>query len=487
MSSPPSDVVESGERRRDLLAALPSMTALLAAAEGDTRFTSFDRETVKDALAAAVGDARRRLLDDGADATPADMAILLEGAWRSLCRERRSRVGRVINATGIVLHTGLGRAPLAPGAQEAIRRAAGYCNLEFDLESGERGRRATYAELLLRRLTGAQAAMIVNNNAAATLLVLAALAKGRDVVVSRGQLVEIGGSYRLPDVMACSGCRMVEVGATNKTRLDDYAQAITADTAMLLRVHASNYRVLGFTEAPTTAELVGLARRNPAGQPLLVYDDLGSGALFDDDLWRAAGEPTVVASLAAGADVVSFSGDKLLGGPQAGIILGKSAILDRLRKSPMSRALRVDKFTIAALEATLELYLDLGRAVEQVLVLRLLHQPDAVLHARAAALHAALCNACPAAAFEIAADTAYAGGGSLPAWPLPTWVVRWRAAGLTESGAAQALRTGDPPVVPRLGEDAVIFDVRTIHDAEIAILASRMADVLTPAGASRHS
>ncbi len=448
---------------RDGRAALPSMTALLTETELDPRFGGEAPAAVADALRTAVGEAR----DDARTGAARETAAILERAAGLLAERRSERLTRVINATGVVLHTGLGRAPLAEIAMRAIRETApGYCNLEFDLKEGTRGRRGQDVERLLRDLTGGEAALVVNNGAAATMLVLAGLARGREVIVSRGQLIEIGGSFRLPEVMAAGGAVLREVGTTNKTRLSDYERAIGERTALLMRVHASNYRIVGFAESPGTAELARLAH----GRGLPLYDDLGSGALRDDELWKAAGEPTVSGSLRAGADVVSFSGDKLLGGPQAGLIVGRKEIVERLRAEPMARALRVDKMTLAALGATLELYLDSQAASREIPVLQHLGAGAEALQARAERLRAALAEACPEERFDTEQEESFAGGGSLPARPMPTWVVRWRPSRISSTEAARRLRLCAPPVVARVAHDAVLFDARTLNDEDVSEL-----------------
>lgn len=457
-----------------VLKNLPSMTALLAHAEAHRRFAHHARVEWKAALTEALADARDALLAGAAVDENASSEALVLAAARRLDHRARNRLHRVVNATGIVLHTGLGRAPLADAARHALHEAAGYCNLEFNLDRGDRGRRGVQLEDMLMRLTGAQDALVVNSNAAATLLVLTGIAAGREAIVSRGQLVEIGGSFRLPDVMACSGCRMREVGTTNKTRLSDYELAITPETALILHVHTSNFRVTGFAESPGISELVGLAH----ARGLVAYDDLGSGALLDDDLWRAAREPTVAASMTAGADLVSFSGDKLLGGPQAGVILGRADLIERLRRHPMARAMRIDKLTIAALQATLELYFDPARAAAEVPALRLLNQPLDVLRPRAERLRQRLAAALPDEVFDVAEDETFAGGGSLPVWPLPTAIVCWRlAAKASADETARALRNADPPVVARIDRDAIVFDVRTLAEDELdfVVAAARAA------------
>lgn len=466
---------QSGDKTR-ALRELPSMTALLKAAMARDDLHHASRRVLTDALRDALETARSRI-SRASDEPAAPSAqsrdtmtksILAEAA-ASVAARRTPRLARVINATGIILHTGLGRSALCDAAVQRLTEATGYCNVEVELDSGERGRRGLFAERLLCELTGAEAALIVNNNAAATMLVLHGLAHGREVIVSRGQLIEIGGSFRLPEVMSAGGAILREVGTTNKTHLRDYEAAIGERTALLMHVHTSNYRVVGFSECPAAAELAALAH----ARELVFFDDLGSGALMDDDLWRQANEPTAMASLRAGADVAAFSGDKLLGGPQCGILLGRSGIIDRLRKSPMARALRVDKLTLAALEATLELYLDPPRARSEIPTLARLTEPIASVEARAQRLQGALVAALSSRlghhAFTVQRDDSFAGGGSLPAWPLPTAVVCWAPPRDRPADAwSRRLRLGSPPVLARVQGDRVLFDVRTVGDAECA-------------------
>jgi L-seryl-tRNA(Ser) seleniumtransferase len=368
-----------------------------------------------------------------------------------LASARRPALRRVVNATGVIVHTNLGRAPLAA---EAIARldetARGYSNLEYDLDDGVRGSRQAHVAGILRRLTGAEAALVVNNNAAAVMLALAALAEGREVLVSRGELIEIGDGFRIPDVLARSGAHLVEVGTTNRTRAADYEAAIGADTAVLLRVHQSNFRVIGFTEQPRVEELADVARRHE----LPLVDDLGSGALVD-----VGDEPTARESLAAGADLVCFSGDKLLGGPQAGIVVGRADLVERLRRHPLQRALRADKLTLAALEGTLALYLD---APERVPVLRMLREDSPVVRARAERL-AALVGG------EVEETVARVGGGALPLAELPSFACA------VEEGLATALRRGDPPVVGIVRDGRLLLDCRTLTEAEVDEAAAAVA------------
>jgi L-seryl-tRNA(Ser) seleniumtransferase len=378
---------------------------------------------------------------------PGDLVLRLR---EELASARAPGLRRVLNATGVLVHTNLGRAPLPAGALERIVGAAGgYSNLELDLASGRRGSRQDHVASLLRRLTDAEAALVVNNNAAALLLALAALADGREVLVSRGELIEIGDGFRIPDVLERSGARLVEVGTTNRTRAGDYERAIGPETAMLLRVHPSNFRVVGFGERATLSELVDVARLHEV--PLL--DDLGSGALVD-----IADEPTARRALADGADLVCFSGDKLLGGPQAGIVLGRGDLVERLRRHPLHRAVRIDKLGLAALEGTLLLYLDPTRALREVPVLRMLHEEPAVVRARAERLAGTLDG-------EVEETVARVGGGALPLAELPSFACA------VEESLAAPLRTGEPAVVGIIRDGRLLLDCRTLADDELDAVA----------------
>jgi L-seryl-tRNA(Ser) seleniumtransferase len=355
---------------------------------------------------------------------------------------RAPQLRRVINATGVIIHTNLGRAPLAEAALDRIREIArGYSNLEYDLGAGARGSRQDHVAGILRRLTGAEAALVVNNNAAAVMLALAALAEGREVLVSRGELIEIGDGFRIPDVLERSGARLREVGTTNRTRAADYEASIGPDTAVLLRVHQSNFRVVGFTEQPRLEELAQVAQSHK----LPLVDDLGSGVLLD-----IADEPTARASLAAGADLVSFSGDKLLGGPQAGIVVGRADLVEKLRRHPLQRALRADKLTLAALEGTLTLALD---SPDEIPVLRMLREPAQTVRARAERLAAQVGG-------EVEQTVARAGGGALPLTELPSFACA------VEEELAAKLRAGDPPVIAVVRDGRTLLDCRTLTDTE---------------------
>jgi L-seryl-tRNA(Ser) seleniumtransferase len=446
-------------------------------------------DRVMEAIAASVPRARaaaaaRRAIDEaraairaGAGAESFDSVV--KRASSILAEEGRAELGRVINATGVMIHTNLGRVPLGRVQLDAVAEiAGGYSNLEYDVARGRRGDRYSHASRLLCEATGAEAALVVNNNAAAVLLVLAALCGGRDVVISRGELIEIGGEFRIPDVLSASGARLVEVGTTNRTHLADYERAIGTDTAAILKVHPSNYRVVGFTATVEGRELARLAR----GRGVLFLHDLGSGLLdFSADTsaeasWLAA-EPPVGLALSDGADLVTFSGDKLLGGPQCGVILGRAELVARLSGHPLLRALRVDKMTLAALEATLRSYLH-GRAQELPLWRMALATGDE-LEARARSLAAALNDAVAdeGVKAEAVASRAVAGGGSLPGTDIPSWAV---AVSHPERSAAEierALRQGEPPVIGRIEDDLLLLDLRTVDPADDR----RVAELVTEA------
>jgi L-seryl-tRNA(Ser) seleniumtransferase len=391
------------------------------------------------AARAALERARAAIRAGGEPGDPVELALAeIHGA-------RRPSLRRAINATGVVIHTNLGRAPLPAVSVERIVEVAGYSNLELDLATGKRGSRHDHLDAILARLTGAEAALVVNNCAAAVMLALAALGEGREVVVSRGELIEIGDGFRIPDVLVRSGARLVEVGTTNRTRVADYERAIGADTAVLLRVHQSNFRVVGFTEQPTLAELAGVARAHD----LPLIDDLGSGALLE-----LGDEPTAASSVAAGADLVCFSGDKLLGGPQAGIVVGRADLVDRLRRHPLQRALRADKLALAALEGLLGLCLDPERARREIPVIAMLDAPGGVVRARAERL-ASLVGG------EVEETVARVGGGALPLAELPSFACA------VEEGLAAHLRLGDPAVVGVVRDGRLLLDARTIADSEV--------------------
>jgi L-seryl-tRNA(Ser) seleniumtransferase len=411
---------------------LPSVDELLR----DERLSAEPHDLVVVAARTVLERARADIVAGTSPAPIADLVL------EELARARRPSLRRVLNATGVLVHTNLGRAPLADAAlARVVAVGSGYSNLEYDLERGARGSRQDHLGELLGRLTGAEAALVVNNNAAAVLLALAALAEGREVVVSRGELIEIGDGFRIPDVLVRSGARLVEVGTTNRTRAADYEAAIGPDTALLLRVHQSNFRVVGFSERPPLADLADVARRHD----LPLVDDLGSGSLA-----RIGDEPTPAESLGAGADLVCFSGDKLLGGPQAGVVVGRAELVERLRRHPLQRALRADKLTLAALEGTLALGPESRNSVP---VLRMLDEPVEAVRARAGRL-AELVGG------EVEDTVARVGGGALPLAELPS------AACAVEEQLAEALRLGDPPVVALVRDGRTLLDCRTLTDEE---------------------
>lgn len=452
---------------------LPAVHRLLAEPDVADALAALPRPVVVDAARQVLDEARRAI---AAGAPVPEPATLAQQTVQRLAPLRDSGLRRVINATGIVLNTNLGRAPLPATAVAAIAAHAGhYANLEYDLATGERGSRHDHLEPLLRTLTGAEAALVVNNNAAAVLLVASACATGREIVVSRGQLIEIGGSFRLPDVIAMSGARLVEVGTTNRTHRRDYVSAIGADTGLLLRSHTSNYRIDGFTAEVTAAEMAAIGRDH--GVP--TCEDLGSGQLLDLTAFGLPPEPTVQDSVRTGLDLVTFSGDKLLGGPQAGIIVGRKDAVARLRHHPLLRALRPDKLTLTALAATLQLYLrpEGWQAVPTVAMLSL---PAAVLQAPADALRAALAAVAGAEA-EVAAEAGHsqAGGGSWPGVSLPTWTVTLTPTRLTAAHLARRLRQGRVPVITRVHDERLWLDVRTLLPGDAELLPELLAEALT--------
>jgi len=411
---------------------------------------AFGAEAAVEALRSGADAVRARLAAGEDVADPADT---IESMTRTALQGRaRGSLRPVINATGVVIHTNLGRAPLADAAIERVTSLArGYSNLEYDLEKGARGSRTVHAESLITSITGAEAALVVNNNAAAIMLILAGLAAGREVVISRGELVEIGGGFRIPDVMRQSGALLREVGTTNRTRVTDYLASVSAATAMFLRVHPSNFRIEGFTERPALADLVGLARETNVP----IVEDIGSGCLAAD----LAGEPSVQASIAAGVDLVCFSGDKLLGGPQCGIIAGRAALINKLRTHPLMRALRADKITFAMLEATLSEY-RAGRAASTIPVQRMLHLSAEEIETRAQVLAETLA----ASGWRVAlvSGSSAVGGGSAPELELPTVLLSIAKDGESADATERWLRSLDPPVIARIERDLVVLDLRTV-------------------------
>jgi L-seryl-tRNA(Ser) seleniumtransferase len=445
------------------LRSLPPVDSVLAQPDIADLLGRLPRELVIGAVRAEL-DAVRDELVDGHNAH-FDLSSIARGAAIRVAQALSPGLRPVINATGVILHTNLGRAPLSGSAVEAMRMVAGYSNLEFDLVHGERGSRYVHATRLLQSATGCEDALVVNNNAAALVLVLSALAAGREVVLSRGQAVEIGGGFRIPDIMAASGARLVEVGTTNRTYLADYEGAAGAETSAIMRVHASNFRLVGFTSSPAIEELAGLAHR----LGVLLVDDVGSGALIDPARYGLAHEPLVQDSLRAGADLVLFSGDKLLGGPQCGIIAGKASLVGRLKRHPLARALRVDKLTLSALEATLLHYVR-GEAEREVPVWRMIAMPQESIRRRAEAWVSDLNRS--GTQCDVVEGESAVGGGSLPGECLPTWLVSLRAPDGEESArsaagrVAEVLRRGEPAVVCRVDSGSLLLDPRTVLEEQ---------------------
>jgi L-seryl-tRNA(Ser) seleniumtransferase len=462
-----------------LFRAIPSVDRLLGALERDAALASVPRALVRHGVQCCL-DLLREEIAQGAVVRPEDVAWerVLARVRAYVLHSARPRLRRVINATGVVVHTNLGRSVLAPEAIAAVVQAAGaYSNLEFDLDTGKRGSRHAHVEDLLGLLTGAEAAMVVNNNAAAVLLVLDTLAQGREVVVSRGQLVEIGGSFRIPEVLKKSGAILREVGATNRTHLRDYVQAIGPETAAILRVHTSNYRIVGFASNVPAAELVQLAHAHS----LMCIEDLGSGNLMDFRGTPLAGEPTAQQAVASGMDVVTMSGDKLLGGPQAGIILGRRSVVAACKKNQLARAVRMDKLTLAALEATLRLYLDPTRAREAIPTLACITMDPDQLRRRAMALARRLRRALGARAhIAVVPGVSRVGGGAFPEKDLPTFVVRITPVGQSPEVVRQRLLAVSVPVVVRVEDGAITVDPRTVLAGEDAVLASGFLQAIIP-------
>ncbi|MCY4526131.1 MAG: L-seryl-tRNA(Sec) selenium transferase [Anaerolineaceae bacterium] len=442
----------------DALRRLPAVDALLGEAQARALCAQYGRNATLAALRDSLQQARNELR--AGDGQAPTRELLLERAAAQLAQRFRPGLRPVINASGVILHTNLGRAPLAPAAIRAMAEVGGrYSTLEYDLERGARGSRLKHCEDVLCELTGAEAALVVNNNAAALVLLLATRAQGREVIISRGQLIEIGGGFRVPEVMAGAGARLVEVGATNRTRRSDYERAIGPDTALLMRAHASNFRMSGFTAEVPLDELAQLARE----RELLLVDDLGSGALLDTAAFGLLHEPTVMESLAAGADLVAFSGDKLAGGPQAGIIVGRAEPLAALKRHPLARALRADKLCLAGLSATLDLWLR-GQALTQIPIWRMIAREAQELRSVAECWAQRLGG-------EVLAGESAVGGGSLPGATLPTWTLALDVAQPDEILAR--LRRAEPPVIARIAGGRVLLDPRTVlPDEEQDLLAA---------------
>ncbi len=466
---------------KELLRKLPSVDALLAHPDAAALIETYGREAVLRRARAAIDELRAKILKDASPSVVED-DLALESVTAKLRLDLEARMApslrKVINATGILMHSGLGRAVLSREAAQALALISdGYCNLAIDRETGRRGDRYSHVAGLLCELTGAEAAVVVNNNAAATVLILNTLAKGKEVILSRGQLVEIGGSFRMPEVMATSGAILREVGATNKTHLRDYESAISERTGAIMRVHHSNYRIVGFAEEPGIGELVELAKKHQVP----VIDDLGSGALIDLKGYGLEAEPLVHTSLAAGVDVACFSGDKLIGGPQSGIIVGRAAVVSQIKKNPLMRAFRVGKLTIAAMEATLKLFLNLEKINETHPLYRMLSSSPKELERRAKKLAVRLLKVLPEKAiFSIEDSGSQVGSGSVPIETIPTKVLAVRPLDISVDALARGLRFHEPPVFARVYKDYVLFDLRTIQPEEDVLVEKAILEILGP-------
>lgn len=466
--------------RQQALRKIPSVEDILSKQEIGDLLKVYPRTVVVEAIRRGLRQLREEILKMGepsiADEALLSFETLLPRFRREIDLQTQPKLRRVINATGIVIHTNLGRAPLHPRAlKQVVEVAKAYSNLEYDLVRGERGDRYSHVEEMLCRLSGAESALVVNNNAGAVLLCLNTLAEAKEVVISRGELVEIGGAFRIPDVMRRSGALLKEVGTTNRTHLKDYEKAINPETALLLKVHPSNFRVMGFTSEVSLEELVGLGRR----YHLPVMEDLGSGCMVDLSPYVLEKEPTVQESVRTGVDLISFSGDKLLGGPQAGIILGKKDILDLVKVNPLTRALRIDKLTLAALESTLLLYLDEKKAFWEIPTLKMLSLNLQSLKNRGRRLLKRLQGKIePSIKITLKEDVSQAGGGALPLQELPTIVVAIQSPHHSAHRLEQKFRKVNPPIISRIKKEELILDMRTVFDEEIPLLAEGIEKAL---------
>ena len=469
-----------------LLRALPSVDELLRAAGDASPAEGGAPRSVVVAAAREVLEEARRAILSGRPPAPEALAgpALLAAARARAARRHRPNLAAAVNGTGVVIHTNLGRAPLAAAAMARLADTAGrYTNLEYDLAAGARGSRQAHLEPLLCEVTGAEAALAVNNNAAAVLLAINTLADGREVIVSRGQLVEIGDSFRIPEIMRKGGALLREVGTTNRTHVADYEAAIGPQTALLLKVHPSNFRISGFTAEVSTADLARLGRQ----RSVPVFEDLGSGALVDFGAWGLRGEPVVADSVRAGADLVSFSGDKLLGGPQAGLLVGRRDLIAQVRRNPLARAVRIDKLCLAALEATLRLYRDPEAARREVPILRMLVEPAATVGARARRVaDRAVAGGAGGDRVKLTLEpgTSEVGGGALPLEAIPTVLLAVEAAGRSAREVEGRLRANDPPILVRIKDDRVLIDCRTVRDDEVEALAAALAALAAREGAA---
>jgi len=451
---------------QEQLSQLPSVDECLKSAYGERWLASHARKTVLRSIREVIDSKRKGILGGAtADVTIDAISPDIEAAIK---KHSAYKLRPIINATGIVIHTNLGRSILSDKAIEHITTTArSFSNLEYEISSGKRGKRYSNIKDIIKELTGAEDAVVVNNNAAAVLICLDTFAKGREVIVSRGELVEIGGSFRIPEVMKASGAILREVGTTNKTHLADYENALCGNTSLLLKVHQSNYKVIGFTEEVPIEKLMKIGRE----YKIPVVADLGSGCMINLEKYGVHGEPTVQEVVKTGADVVTFSGDKLLGGPQAGIIIGKEKLIQKIQKNPLLRAMRIDKMTLASLEATFMQYLDEEKAIKEIPTLRMMTEPVEIIKKRAKKIFSSLKDIAGKAAIAVVPDESQAGGGSLPEINFPTFAVSIKPSGISVNELEKRLRLGDPPVIARIKGNALLIDARTVQDREVKDLA----------------
>ena len=463
--------------KQKLLSDLPSVDEILKSEKGLAWLDKYPRRYVLQGIREGI-DKRRKEILEGLSAGLSD-EVMMGGIEDIIRRLSAHSLIPLINATGVVIHTNLGRSVLSERALENIRRVSeSYSNLEYDIAKGKRGKRYSHIKRILRDVTGAEDALIVNNNAAAVLLCLNALSKGKEVIVSRGELVEIGGSFRMPDVMVSSGAILREVGTTNKTHLYDYEKAINENTSMILKIHKSNFRIVGFTEEVSIEDLVKLGGKHQ----IPVMYDLGSGCLIDFRQFGIHDEPSVKEIVKTGVDLTTFSGDKLLGGPQGGVIVGTKKYIERIQKNPMTRAMRIDKLTLAGFEATLMEYVDEERVVENIPTLRMLLQKPEKIKTRANKISRRLKSEIKDADIRIMQDSSRAGGGALPEMDLPTYVVAIKSDRISVNELEERLRKGDPPIITRIKGDSLIIDARTIMDKDHEVLVKGMKSALDVGG-----
>jgi L-seryl-tRNA(Ser) seleniumtransferase len=465
--------------RHSLLQKLPGVDHILELAQKDPYLSETPKSVLIPSIRSAIERLREKILESESAVPQPEVSDsgILETVMRMVSDEMAPNLARTVNATGIIVHTNLGRSLLAAEAIENLMEIAGrYSNLEFDLREGRRGSRYSAVEGILCELCGCEAAMVVNNNAGAVLLCLETIARGKEVIVSRGELVEIGGSFRIPDVMSKSGAVLKEVGTTNRTHTRDYEAAIHSETALLLKVHRSNYSIVGFTAEVSLQEMVSIGKKHE----IPVMEDLGSGTLIDFSRYGLQKEPTVQESVGTGADIVTFSGDKLLGGPQSGIIVGRKDIVDRVRKNPLTRALRIDKLTLAALETTLRLYRDEKKAVSAIPTLRMLTLPAGVIEKRAKRLMRLLQKiGSPHLRLHLIQSVSRSGGGALPLLELPTQCIAVAVDGVSANGIEAGMRSHVPPIIGRIENDLFLMDARTVQDDELPIIRHAFESLLT--------